>query len=146
MKRKRLVKVENMESRMLKMKDMEERMAKMENSMEKRIEEEVVKRVNAIKRQLDEEACLKANKIEGKMKRLEASVKCFTRAKRAKEDITAEIKKELVTARLQDWDYDPAEQRYCICNQVAFKDDNLFSLFPNPFPTFVENVSATRWL
>ena len=116
----RLVKLESMESRMLKMKDMEERMAKMENSMEKRIEEEVVKRVNAIKRQLDEEACLKANEIEGKMKRLEVSVECFTRAQEAKEDITAEIKKELTTARLQDWDYDPEEQRYCICNQVAF--------------------------
>lgn len=138
---KRMMKMKDMEERMAKMKDMEEwmakmekmeeRMAKMENNMEARIEEEVVKRVNEIRRKMEEESCLKANESEGKLKRLEAKlavgleevkVKCVTRAKEAKEDIKTEIKKELTTARLQDWDYDPAEQRYCICNQVAYEE------------------------
>lgn len=127
----RLMKMENMEKRMMKMKDMEERMAKMENSMEARIEEEVVKRVNEIRRKMEEQACLKANETEGKINRLDAKfavrleevkVECSTRAKEAKKEVATKIKKELTTAKLQDWDYDPAEQRYCICNQVAYED------------------------
>lgn len=149
----RLMKMENMEKRMMKMKDMEERMAKMENSMEARIEEEVVKRVNEIRRKMDEDACLKANETEGKINRLEAKfavrleevkVECSTRAKEAKKEVATKIKKELTTAKLQDWDYDPAEQRYCICNQVVKRTTLL--IFVELFSNLFENLSATRWL
>ena len=116
--------------------NMEERMAKMEKGMEermaKRVEEEVVKRVNKIKRNMDEEACIKADENKEKMKRLEENFAAkleevaarveevklemekegLTRVKEAREDATIQIKKELTTALLQDWDYDPAEQRY----------------------------------
>ena len=86
------------------------------------------------------EACIKADENKEKMKRLEENFAAkleevaarveevklemekegFTRVKEAQEYATIQIKKELTTARLQDWDYDPAEQRYCICNQVFY--------------------------
>lgn len=85
---------------------MREEKSIVESEIEARVKEEVNKRVKEIEEKIE-------NKFSKRLKELEKRVE-----DRIEAEVSKRVRGEVKTAHLQGWDYDPSEERHCVCRQV----------------------------